>query len=96
MDMAAYKEKKQKNTVLLQRFTKDLFQLVAHRYDPDTGVESAPEIAQTNVEAINKHIIDTDVNIEQLQKRKEGLQALKDDMEAMEAAATSAKSGQPA
>lgn len=83
MDMAVYLEKKQKGTVKLQKLTKDVYQLIAYRYHPDTGAETAPEIAQIDVKAIDDSIAEVDKQIAAVQDRKKGLQALKADMEAL-------------
>lgn len=83
MDMSAYKEKKQKKSVTLQKLAKDFYQLIAQRYDQDTGKESTPEIAQVNPASIDQAIQQADDEIAKIQARKEGLLELKADMAAL-------------
>jgi hypothetical protein len=83
MDMSAYKEKKAKKSVSVIKVAKDFYQVVAQKYDPDTGKESTPEIAQTNPKAVEDTIAQVDAQIAQLQDRKAGLLELKADMEAL-------------
>lgn len=96
MDMAAYRKKKADGTASLQRLGKDYFQLVATRYNPDTGEEDVPEVANLNLAAVDRGIAEADAAIATITERKEGLLALKSEMEAADAAAPARVPGPPA
>lgn len=83
MDMSAYKEKKQKKSVSLQKLAKNFYQIVAHKYDTDTGQETTPEIASINLQSIEQAIEQADAEIAKIQARKDGLLELKADLQAL-------------
>lgn len=84
MDMSAYKERKNKKSVQVIRLAKDFYQVVAAKFDPDTGKETTPEIAQVQMKSIDDTLAQCDAEIAKIQARKEGLLELKADLEALE------------
>jgi len=83
MEMSVYAEKKEKETVQLQKLAKNFFQLIAKKYDPDTAVEVTPEILTFNFESIESQLKEIDEGILLLTKRRDNLLVLKADMEAI-------------
>lgn len=83
MEMAVYAAKKKANTVKLQKLSKNFFQLIATRYNPDTADEDSPEVMNFNFESIASQLKEIDSAMETLVKRKENILELKADMEAL-------------
>lgn len=87
MELSRYKELKDKGGATLQRLGPDTFQIIVRNYEQNLGDELPPELVPVNAGGVDQSIQILQERLTGVQKELDALQALKDEMTALDAAA---------